>query len=241
MAQPIKSTALANEAVASNPIPGTPNYWTRSSDGHPIFSDASSVDHDLEMATVTLPLPAGEIVADFFVETIDQFGRTQINHRPPGTPPNVEGAPFAGVVRLGMAQADGDPTNIVHEGIVDYGVNPEGVPMDPANWGLSRVKSTVFRLQSGTSNGARPGDNGTWWRVDGSAQFYISIDGTQIMHVDRTTKIAQFFGLQNTDPAKETVVVGPAGGAAPPPATPAKYLTVLDSAGMPFKIPLYNP
>jgi hypothetical protein len=47
MTIPIKSTALAIEAVASNPIPGTPNYWTRLSDGHPIFSDAASVDHDL--------------------------------------------------------------------------------------------------------------------------------------------------------------------------------------------------
>lgn len=38
-----------------------------------------------------------------------------------------------------------------------------------------------------------------------------------------------------------TTTVGAAGAAAALPANPAKYLTVLDAAGNPFKIPAYNP
>lgn len=43
------------------------------------------------------------------------------------------------------------------------------------------------------------------------------------------------------DAANITTTVGAAGAAAALPATPAKYFTVLDAAGNPFKIPAYNP
>jgi len=49
VARLIKSVGWQNEPVASTPFPlGTSGYWTRSTDGHPMFTDKFGVSHDLQ-------------------------------------------------------------------------------------------------------------------------------------------------------------------------------------------------
>jgi hypothetical protein len=48
MALPIKSIVYVCEAIAANPFPlGTSGYWTRLSDGHPMFTNLIGVSYDL--------------------------------------------------------------------------------------------------------------------------------------------------------------------------------------------------
>lgn len=80
----------------------------------------------------------------------DAFGRRQLlfNASNSSDPADLAGlyTGNGGILRLGYLTADGDPENIISEGIVCYGQNSTGAPMTAANYSFSRMKPMRFAI-----------------------------------------------------------------------------------------------
>jgi hypothetical protein len=97
------------------------------------------------------------------------------------------------IFRLGNLQADGDTENIISNGIVIYGVNPDG-NFDAGNYSLGRFKANRFGIQISIAGVYE----GYIFRFDVTEnEWYVSKnDGTKVFRIFRNENKIEVQNLQ---------------------------------------------
>lgn len=119
----------------------------------------------------------------------DPFSRPQITFigtnaaDPDNTSASYDGT--GSVLRLGALAPDGDPDNIISEGITVYGQNTAGAMNNTGgnNYGYARIKPLRFQLRESILGTGRD-----VFRVDGTRLSYMPTgDTVDALHLDNTT------------------------------------------------------
>lgn len=113
--------------------------------------------------------------------TPDAYGRTQIWHTLPG-----------GVIRTGALISDGDPFNAMGNGLVVYGPDAAGDPMDQNHYSIGRATYHEFYLLN-YDNGA----NTKIFSADTSGINTTTDAGAPTFALDRTTGNVDVYGTAN--------------------------------------------
>jgi len=151
------------------------------------------------------PLGTGAATdADLTAAPPDQFGRPQIRDI------RILGVGLGAAWRQGAWQVDGDPTNVVGEGVVLYGDAANGL-QDGANGSFARIKPRRFGIRY-IVGGV---DIGYAWRVDDVREFFTNDLGVQTAEIVRASGHATFGAVESKVPGAARGAVWTSGTGAP--------------------------